>query len=257
MLKINNLKAIVKEINKEILTGVNLEVNKGEIHCIMGRNGSGKSTLGHVIMGNPEYEITNGEIYFNNELINDLPTNERALKGIYLAFQTPIEIPGVTLANFFRYTTKKYFSEDIPYPKIRATIIDLLKKFGIPEDSMRRYLNDGFSGGERKRVEALQLLLYKPKLAILDEIDSGLDIDGLKSVVKYVYEYIEQNPNSSIIFITHYSRLLQYLTPNKVHVMMNGKIVLTGDSSLAKEIDEKGYVWIEKLALTNSIPENH
>jgi Fe-S cluster assembly ATP-binding protein len=252
MLKINNLKVRVKELNKEILNGVNLEVNKGEIHCIMGRNGSGKSTLGHVIMGNPDYEITEGEIFFNNELINELSTTDRALKGIYLAFQNPIEIPGVTLANFFRYTTKKYFSEDVPYPKIRATIIDLLKKFGIPEDSMRRYLNEGFSGGERKRIEALQVLLYKPKLAILDEIDSGLDIDGLKSVVKYVYEYVESNPDSSIIFITHYSRLLQYLVPNKVHVMLNGKIVLTGDSSLAKDIDEKGYVWIEELALNNT-----
>ena len=252
MLKIINLKAKVKELNKEILTGVNLEVNKGEIHCIMGRNGSGKSTLGHVIMGNPDYEITDGQIYFNNELINEISTTDRALKGIYLAFQSPIEIPGVTLANFFRYTTKKYFDENIPYPKIRANIIELLKKFGIPEDSMKRYLNEGFSGGERKRIEALQVLLYKPKLAILDEIDSGLDIDGLKNVVKYVYEYIESNPDSSIIFITHYSRLLQYLTPNKVHVMLNGKVVLTGDSSLAKDIDDKGYTWIEELALNNT-----
>lgn len=252
MLKIINLKAKVKELNKEILTGVNLEVNKGEIHCIMGRNGSGKSTLGHVIMGNPDYEITDGQIYFNNELINEISTTDRALKGIYLAFQSPIEIPGVTLANFFRYTTKKYFDENIPYPKVRANIIELLKKFGIPEDSMKRYLNEGFSGGERKRIEALQILLYKPKLAILDEIDSGLDIDGLKNVVKYVYEYIESNPDSSIIFITHYSRLLQYLTPNKVHVMLNGKVVLTGDSSLAKDIDDKGYTWIEELALNNT-----
>ncbi|MCX7870599.1 MAG: Fe-S cluster assembly ATPase SufC [bacterium] len=252
MLKIINLKAKVKELNKEILTGVNLEVNKGEIHCIMGRNGSGKSTLGHVIMGNPDYEITDGQIYFNNELINEISTTDRALKGIYLAFQSPIEIPGVTLANFFRYTTKKYFDENIPYPKVRANIIELLKKFGIPEDSMKRYLNEGFSGGERKRIEALQVLLYKPKLAILDEIDSGLDIDGLKNVVKYVYEYIESNPDSSIIFITHYSRLLQYLTPNKVHVMLNGKVVLTGDSSLAKDIDDKGYTWIEELALNNT-----
>ena len=252
MLKIINLKAKVKELNKEIFTGVNLEVNKGEIHCIMGRNGSGKSTLGHVIMGNPDYEITDGQIYFNNELINEISTTDRALKGIYLAFQSPIEIPGVTLANFFRYTTKKYFDENIPYPKVRANIIELLKKFGIPEDSMKRYLNEGFSGGERKRIEALQVLLYKPKLAILDEIDSGLDIDGLKNVVKYVYEYIESNPDSSIIFITHYSRLLQYLTPNKVHVMLNGKVVLTGDSSLAKDIDDKGYTWIEELALNNT-----
>lgn len=252
MLKIINLKAKVKELNKQILTGVNLEVNKGEIHCIMGRNGSGKSTLGHVIMGNPDYEITDGQIYFNNELINEISTTDRALKGIYLAFQSPIEIPGVTLANFFRYTTKKYFDENIPYPKVRANIIELLKKFGIPEDSMKRYLNEGFSGGERKRIEALQVLLYKPKLAILDEIDSGLDIDGLKNVVKYVYEYIESNPDSSIIFITHYSRLLQYLTPNKVHVMLNGKVVLTGDSSLAKDIDDKGYTWIEELALNNT-----
>lgn len=252
MLKIINLKAKVKELNKEILTGVNLEVNKGEIHCIMGRNGSGKSTLGHVIMGNPDYEITDGQIYFNNELINEISTTDRALKGIYLAFQSPIEIPGVTLANFFRYTTKKYFDENIPYPKVRANIIELLKKFGIPEDSMKRYLNEGFSGGERKRIEALQVLLYKPKLAIFDEIDSGLDIDGLKNVVKYVYEYIESNPDSSIIFITHYSRLLQYLTPNKVHVMLNGKVVLTGDSSLAKDIDDKGYTWIEELALNNT-----
>lgn len=245
MLKINNLHVKVKSLDKQILNGVNLEVNPGEIHCIMGKNGSGKSTLGHIIMGNPDYEITDGEIYFNNELINELPTNERAIKGIYLAFQNPIEIPGVTLANFFRYTTKKFYSEDIPYPKIRKQIIELLNKFSIPEDTMRRYLNEGFSGGERKRIEAMQVLVYKPKLAILDEIDSGLDIDGLKSVVKYINEYVESNPQTSIIFITHYSRLLQYLIPNKVHVMINGKIVISGDKSLAKEIDEKGYSWLE------------
>ncbi|MEN3015438.1 MAG: Fe-S cluster assembly ATPase SufC [bacterium] len=252
MLKIDNLIVKVKSMNKQILNGVNLEVNKGEIHCIMGKNGSGKSTLGHVIMGNPDYEIIDGEIYFNNELINEIPTNERAIKGIYLAFQNPIEIPGVTLANFFRYTTKKFYPDNIPYPKIRKQIIELLNKFGIPEDTMRRYLNEGFSGGERKRIEAMQLLVYKPKLAILDEIDSGLDIDGLKSVVKYIVEYVQNNPDTSIIFITHYSRLLQYLTPDKVHVMINGKIVLTGDKSLAKEIDEKGYSWLESsMAVEN------
>ncbi len=245
MLKIINLKAKVKSLDKPILNGVDLEVKSGEIHCIMGRNGSGKSTLGHVIMGNPDYEIEEGEIYFNGQLINELPTNERAVAGIYLAFQNPIEIPGVTLANFFRYTTKKFYPENIPYPQIRKKIIELLGKFGIPEDTMRRYLNEGFSGGERKRIEAMQVLVYKPKLAILDEIDSGLDIDGLKQVVRYINEYVEQNPESSIIFITHYSRLLQYLNPNKVHVMIGGRIVMSGDMSLAKEIDEKGYSWLE------------
>ena len=245
MLKIVDLKASVKSLEKEILNGVNLEVNEGEIHCIMGKNGSGKSTLGHVIMGNPEYEITNGQIIFNDELINDLPTNERALKGIYLAFQNPIEIPGVTLANFFRYTTQKFYPKEIPYPKIRKQIIELLEKFSIPQDTMRRYLNEGFSGGERKRIEAMQVLIYKPKLAILDEIDSGLDVDGLKYIVKYINQYLEENPKTSVIFITHYSRLLEHLQPNKIHIMMNGKIVLTGDKSLAKEIDEKGYSWLE------------
>ncbi|MCS6955656.1 MAG: Fe-S cluster assembly ATPase SufC [Candidatus Calescibacterium sp.] len=250
MLKIKDLKAKVKSVDKQILNGVDFEIKKGEIHCIMGKNGSGKSTLGHIIMGNPDYEITDGQIYFENEIINDLPTNERATKGIYLAFQNPIEIPGVTLANFFRYTTKKFYSEDVPYPKIRKQIVELLGKFGIPEDTMRRYLNEGFSGGERKRIEAMQVLVYKPKLAILDEIDSGLDIDGLKNVVKYINEYVEHNPDTSIIFITHYSRLLQYLSPNMVHVMINGKIVLSGDMSLAKEIDEKGYSWLENSVKT-------
>jgi len=245
MLKISNLSAKVRSLDKSILNGVNLEVKRGEIHCIMGRNGSGKSTLGHVIMGNPDYEVTGGEILFNGEVINELPTDQRALKGIYLAFQNPIEIPGVTLANFFRYTTKKFYPDSMPYSKIRKNIIELLNKFGIPEDTMRRYLNEGFSGGERKRIEAMQLLVYKPKLAILDEIDSGLDVDGLRSVVNYVNEYVEQNPDCSIIFITHYSRLIQYLTPNFIHVMVNGKIVLSGDVSLAKEIDQKGYGWIE------------
>ncbi|MCS7165637.1 MAG: Fe-S cluster assembly ATPase SufC [Candidatus Calescibacterium sp.] len=245
MLKINNLVVKVKSMDKQILNGLDLEVKSGEIHCIMGRNGSGKSTLGHVIMGNPEYEIIDGQIYFENELINDLPTNERAIKGIYLAFQNPIEIPGVTLTSFFRYTTKKFYPQDMPYSKIRKEIVELLHKFGIPEDTMKRYLNEGFSGGERKRIEAMQVLVYKPKLAILDEIDSGLDIDGLKSIVRYINEYVEQNPNTSIIFITHYSRLLQYLSPNRVHVMINGKIVASGDISLAREIDEKGYLWLE------------
>lgn len=245
MLEITNLHVKVKSVDKMILNGVNLKINAGEIHCIMGKNGSGKSTLGHVIMGNPDYEITKGEILFLNELINGLPTNERALKGIYLAFQNPIEIPGVTLANFFRYTTTKFYPKDIPYTKIRKQIIEMLEKFGIPQDTMRRYLNEGFSGGERKRIEAMQVLVYKPKLAILDEIDSGLDIDGLKYVVRYINEYLEQNPDSSTIFITHYSRLLHYLKPQQIHIMINGKIVISGDDRLAKEIDERGYSWLE------------
>lgn len=245
MLKVKDLFVKVKSIDKQIINGVNLEVKKGEIHCIMGRNGSGKSTLGHVIMGNPDYEIVSGEVVFNGEVINDLSTDQRALKGIYLAFQNPIEIPGVTLANFFRYTTKKFYPDNIPYPQIRKKIVELLNKFGIPEDTMRRYLNEGFSGGERKRIEAMQLLVYKPTLAILDEIDSGLDVDGLRSVVKYVNEYVEQNPDCSILFITHYARLIQYLNPNVIHVMVNGKVVMSGDVSLAKEIDQKGYGWIE------------
>lgn len=229
---------------KEILKGVNLEMNTGEIHAIMGPNGTGKSTLSETIMGNPKYEVLQGEIKLDGQNILEMPVDERARAGLFLAMQYPSEIQGVTNAEFMRAAINARRAEDD-----QISIMAFLKKLDqrmavldMTEEMSERYLNEGFSGGEKKRNEILQLMMIEPKFAILDEIDSGLDIDALQVVSKGVNEM--RGDNFGSLIITHYQRLLNYIVPDFVHIMMGGKIVTTGDASLAKRLEEEGYAGI-------------
>ncbi|ANJ69494.1 MULTISPECIES: Fe-S cluster assembly ATPase SufC [Latilactobacillus] len=229
---------------KEILKGVNLEMNTGEIHAIMGPNGTGKSTLSETIMGNPKYEVLQGQIKLDGQNILEMPVDERARAGLFLAMQYPAEIQGVTNAEFMRAAINARRAEDD-----QISVMAFLKKLDqrmafldMTEEMSERYLNEGFSGGEKKRNEILQLMMIEPKFAILDEIDSGLDIDALQVVSKGVNEMREADFGSLII--THYQRLLNYIVPDYVHIMMGGKIVTTGDASLAKRLEDEGYVGI-------------
>jgi len=246
MLKINNLHVSVE--NKKILNGINLEVKTGEIHAIMGPNGSGKSTLSTVITGREDYQITQGNILFEGENIVDLSPEERAHKGIFLSFQYPVEIPGVTVTNFIKtainQTRKAQNLEEMPANQMLKLIREKSEMLGIDRKFLSRSLNEGFSGGEKKRNEIFQMAMLKPKLAILDETDSGLDIDALRIVANGVNKL--KNKNNAVIVITHYQRLLEYIVPDFVHVLMNGKIVKTADKNLALELEEKGYDWIKK-----------
>lgn len=232
--------------DKEILKGVNLKMNTGEIHAIMGPNGTGKSTLSAAIMGNPNYEITQGDILLDGESILELEVDERARAGLFLAMQYPSEIPGVTNAEFIRAAMNAKRPEED-----KISVMQFLKKLdkkmdllNMPEEMAERYLNEGFSGGEKKRNEILQLLMLEPTFALLDEIDSGLDIDALKVVAKGVNEM--RGENFGAMIITHYQRLLNYITPDVVHIMMNGKVVMTGDAELAKRLEAEGYQGISK-----------
>lgn len=229
---------------KEILKGVNLEMNTGEIHAIMGPNGTGKSTLSETIMGNPKYEVLQGQIKLDGQNILEMPVDERARAGLFLAMQYPAEIQGVTNAEFMRAAINARRAEDD-----QISVMAFLKKLDqrmafldMTEEMSERYLNEGFSGGEKKRNEILQLMMIEPKFAILDEIDSGLDIDALQVVSKGVNEMCGADFGSLII--THYQRLLNYIVPDYVHIMMGGKIVTTGDASLAKRLEDEGYVGI-------------
>lgn len=229
---------------KEILKGVNLEMNTGEIHAIMGPNGTGKSTLSETIMGNPKYEVLQGQIKLDGQNILEMPVDERALAGLFLAMQYPAEIQGVTNAEFMRAAINARRAEDD-----QISVMAFLKKLDqrmafldMTEEMSERYLNEGFSGGEKKRNEILQLMMIEPKFAILDEIDSGLDIDALQVVSKGVNEM--RGADFGSLIITHYQRLLNYIVPDYVHIMMGGKIVTTGDASLAKRLEDEGYVGI-------------
>ncbi|MDG2371795.1 MAG: Fe-S cluster assembly ATPase SufC [Flavobacteriaceae bacterium] len=246
MLTIENLHAVVD--GKLILNGIDLDVKAGEIHAIMGPNGSGKSTLSSVIAGNKVYEMTKGNILLNGENINELDAETRAHKGIFISFQYPVEIPGVSVTNFIKTainaSRKAQGLEDMPasemLKKIRqkAALLDIDTKF------LSRSLNEGFSGGEKKRNEIFQMAMLEPKLSILDETDSGLDIDALKIVANGVNRL--RNKNNAVILITHYQRLLNYIIPDFVHVINEGKIVKSGTKDLAKELEAKGYDWIKK-----------
>lgn len=249
MLKIKDLHASVED--KEILTGVNLEVNAGEVHAIMGPNGSGKSTLAAVIAGKEEFEITKGAVFLDGEDLEDTAPEERAHKGIFLSFQYPVEIPGVSVTNFMKTaineSRKARGSEDMPANQMLKLIREKSELFDIDRKFLSRSLNQGFSGGEKKRNEIFQMAMLEPKLAILDETDSGLDIDALRIVANGVNKL--RNKENAIIVITHYQRLLEYIVPDFVHVLHDGKIVKSGTKDLALELEEKGYDWIKNEAV--------
>lgn len=237
ILKIQDLKASID--GKEILKGVNLTIRSGETHAIMGKNGSGKSTLSNIILGHPSYSILGGDILFRGESILNLKTDERARLGIFLSFQYPTAIPGVTVTNFLRTMLRGMNGKEMPVKEFRQALKKEISNLKIDESFMGRYVNDGFSGGEKKRNEILQMSLLKPKLSILDETDSGLDIDALKTVCEGINR--NKSPESAILLITHYQRMLNYVVPDYVHVFMDGKIVKSGDKTLAIELEESGY----------------
>ncbi len=246
MLKIENLHASVED--KAILRGINLEVKPGEVHAIMGPNGSGKSTLSSVIAGKEEYEVTDGTIVFNEEDINELAAEERAHKGVFLSFQYPVEIPGVSVTNFIKTAInenrKAKGLEDMPAKDMLKLIREKAELLEIDRKFLSRSLNEGFSGGEKKRNEIFQMAMLEPKLAILDETDSGLDIDALRIVANGVNKL--KSKDNAVIVITHYQRLLDHIVPDFVHVLYNGKIVKSGGKELAHELEEKGYDWIKE-----------
>jgi Fe-S cluster assembly ATP-binding protein len=246
MLKIDNLHANIGD--KAILKGINLDVKPGEVHAIMGPNGAGKSTLASVVAGKEDYEVTDGKILLNEENIEDLGAEERAHKGIFLSFQYPVEIPGVSVTNFMKTaineTRKAKGLADMPANEMLKMIKEKAELLEIDRKFLSRSLNEGFSGGEKKRNEIFQMAMLEPKLAILDETDSGLDIDALRIVSNGVNKL--KSKDNAVIVITHYQRLLEYIVPDFVHVLMDGKIVKSGDASLALELEEKGYDWIKE-----------
>lgn len=245
MLEIKNLHAQIED-GSEILKGINLEIKPGEVHAIMGPNGSGKSTLSSVIAGKEEYEVTQGEIDLFGEDLLEMGADERAHKGVFLSFQYPVEIPGVTVTNFIKTainsTRKAQGLEDMGASEMLKMIREKSELLGIRKDFLSRSLNEGFSGGEKKRNEIFQMMMLNPKLAILDETDSGLDIDALRIVADGVNAF--RNENNAVLLITHYQRLLDYIIPDFVHVLYNGKIIKSGDKSLALELEAKGYDWV-------------
>ncbi|MCL2610996.1 MAG: Fe-S cluster assembly ATPase SufC [Defluviitaleaceae bacterium] len=243
-LRITNLQASIE--NKQILKGVDLEIKGGEIHAVMGPNGTGKSTLSQVIMGHPSYEVE-GEIYMNGEDVLDMEVNERAKAGIFLAMQYPSEISGVTNSDFLRMAKREKLKAEGTRLKLmdfQRELVANIKELKMPEEMADRYLNEGFSGGEKKRNEILQMLMLKPNLAILDEVDSGLDVDALKIVGDAVNSM--RSEDFGCLIITHYQRILDYIKPDFVHVMVNGRIVKSGDISLMEKIDKEGYDWIKE-----------
>lgn len=242
VLEVKNLHvSLANDETHEILKGINLVIKSGEIHAIMGPNGTGKSTLSETIMGNPNYLITEGEILVDGVVINDLKVDERARLGLFLAMQYPAEISGLTVTEFLRAAINARRAEDdqIPVMKFIQKLDDKMEILKMTEDLADRYLNVGFSGGEKKRNEILQLMMIEPQIAILDEIDSGLDIDALRVVADGVNSM--RGPEFGTLIITHYQRLLNYIKPDFVHIIMDGKIVLTGDAELAKELEKNGY----------------
>lgn len=246
MLSIKNLHASIGD--KEILKGINLEVKAGEIHAIMGPNGAGKSTLASIIAGNENYEVTGGEITLDGEDLSQLAPEERAHKGVFLSFQYPVEIPGVSVTNFMRTaineTRKANGQEEMSAKEMLKVIREKSELLEIDRKFLSRSLNEGFSGGEKKRNEIFQMAMLEPKLAILDETDSGLDIDALRIVANGVNKL--KSDKNAIIVITHYQRLLDHIVPDFVHVLFNGKIVKSGGKELAHELEEKGYDWIKQ-----------
>ncbi len=247
-LEIRNLHAGIE--GREILKGVNLTIPQGEVHALMGPNGTGKSTLANVLMGHPAYEVYQGEVWFEGQNILELETDERSRLGIFLAFQYPVAIPGVTVANFLRTAinarrrAQNPDDKGIPIPEFRKLLMEKMRLLKMDPAFAGRYLNDGFSGGEKKRAEILQLATLEPKIAILDETDSGLDIDALRIVSEGVNAL--RGPDLGVLVITHYQRILNYIRPDVVHIMMDGRIVETGGPELALHLEEHGYDWIRE-----------
>jgi Fe-S cluster assembly ATP-binding protein len=241
-LEVRDLHATIE--GKEILRGIDLTVRQGEIHALMGPNGSGKSTLSNVIMGRPGYTITKGQVVFNGEDITALTPDERAKRGLFLAMQYPTEIPGVSVVNFLRTAYQSIKGTQISALEFRKHMKSQMDRLGIEDAMVQRYVNQGFSGGEKKRNEVLQLAVLEPSIALLDETDSGLDIDSLKLVAESVNELV--GPDLGVLVITHYQRMLNYITPQHVHVMMQGRIVRSGGPELSHELEDKGYEGIRK-----------
>ena len=226
----------------EIIKGINLAIKSGEIHAIMGRNGAGKSTLAHVLMGHPAYEITSGEVYYLGKPIDEYDVFERARAGMFLSFQYPPSIPGVQVGNFIKKSVNNVREENVKAREFRKELNVVMEKLEMDRSFLSRYVNDGFSGGEKKRLEMLQMMLLKPNLALLDETDSGLDIDALRLVAKGINEIAE---NTGVLVITHYQRLLDLVKPDFVHAMIDGRFVKSGGPELALELEHKGYDWLE------------
>lgn len=236
-LEVRGLHATVE--GKQILNGIDLVVRQGETHALMGPNGSGKSTLSNVIMGRPGYQVAEGSVIFNGEDITALTPDERAKRGLFLAMQYPTEVPGVSVVNFLRTAYQAVKGEQVSALAFRKHMKEQMDRLGVDDAMVNRYVNQGFSGGEKKRNEVLQLAVLQPQIAILDETDSGLDIDSLKLVAQGVNELV--GPGLGVLLITHYQRMLNYITPDTVHVMMQGRIVKTGGAELAHELEAKGY----------------
>ena len=249
ILTITDLHAKVTDEDLEILTGVDLEIRPGEIHTIMGPNGSGKSTLAKVLAGHPEYEVTAGDVVFDGQSLLDLEPNERALAGMFLAFQYPTEIPGVSIANFLRTAMQARLEdgEEVDLFDFQDELLDRMKLLDMDPSFAERPVNDGFSGGEKKRNEILQMAVLRPSLALMDETDSGLDIDALQIVAHGVNTLREENPKMAILLITHYQRMLNYIEPDAVHVIVGGRIVRSGGPEVAIALEEQGYAdWKEQ-----------
>lgn len=237
LLSIKNLHAEVED--KKILSGLDLNIGLGEIHVIMGPNGAGKSTLANVLMGHPNYDVTEGQVTFNGENLLEMSVDERAKSGLFMSFQHPQEVPGVTLSNFIRTAKREITGQPVQMLTYGASLKQKLKQLNMREEYLDRSLNQGFSGGEKKKSEVLQMAMLEPKLAVLDETDSGLDIDA----IRIVYEEIQHlsKEDNSIIIITHYNKILDYIKPDAIHVLVDGKIVTSGDRSLADRIERDGY----------------
>jgi len=242
VLEIKNLKANIGD--KEILKGVNLSLEKGKVHALMGPNGSGKSTLANVLMGHPNYEVTGGDILFNGKSILEMEADERSKEGIFLSFQYPKEVPGVTISNFLRTALNARREKKLSLLEFKDLLDEKMKLLKMKPEFAKRYLNEGFSGGEKKRAEILQMAVLDPSFAVLDETDSGLDIDALAAVSEGVNAFM--GPDKTVLIITHYKRILEHIKPDKLFIMIDGKIALSGGGELVDQLEEKGYGWIQE-----------